>query len=146
MKKSAFIANMIVWGALSAACVAFLVWANAAGGVPDDNVLLLALNLFTRPIAAFSLAALVCGLIVRKVKLALGRRARIVWRVVGIVPTVIFFLSPFAIPLLPDEIATMFAIVLLLAMTAPVVFVLFGAFYGLSLCDVKEPAPEDGEE
>lgn len=52
-------------------------------------------------------------------------------------------LSPFMIPVLPSGAATAFAVVLLAAMAIPVLFLLFGLFYGLSLAGEK---PDEDEE
>lgn len=142
MKKSTFTANVIVWGVLSVACVGFLIWAAAQGGDLGEGTFLLALSIFSRPVGAFSLAALVTTLLVKKFDLALTHVARVVWRVLGVVPVALLMLSPLAIPALPKAVATVFAAVLLLAMMVPVLYVLFGVFYGLSLCGEKEPADD----
>lgn len=142
MKKNTFLANVIVWATLSVACIAFLIWAAAQGGDLGESTFLLALSIFSRPVGAFSIAALITTVVVRKVDLKLSHGVRIAWRVLGIVPVALFMLSPFAIPMLPKEAATVFAAVLLLAMAVPVLYVLFGVFYGLSLCGEK-PSVDD---
>lgn len=142
MKKTTFLANVIVWGALSAACVGFLIWAAAQGGDLGEGTFLLVLSIFSRPVGAFSVAALVTILLVKRFGLELTHAARVVWRVLGIVPVALLMLSPLAIPALPKAVATVFAAVLLLAMMVPVLYVLFGVFYGLSLCGEKAPADD----
>jgi hypothetical protein len=82
--------------------------------------------------------------IVKLVHLKLGRTAKKVWRILGIVPTLLFAFSPFAIPYLPDSVGTVFAVVLIVAIAIPVLFVLFGALYGLSLAELK-PSDDDGD-
>lgn len=144
MKKNTLAANVIVWGALSVGCVAFLIWAASIGGDFGENMALLTFNVFARPIAAYSLAALVTTLVVWKTELKLGRTARIVWRALGIVPAALLLLSPFVIPVLPKGVAALFAVTLLAAMAVPVVFVLFGVCYGLALAGEK-PAEPDSE-
>ncbi len=142
MKKSTYLANVIVWGALSVACIAFLVWAAAQGNDLGEGTFVLALSIFSRPVGAFSVAALVTTLLVNKFQLELTHMARIVWRVLGVVPVALLMLSPLAIPALPKAIATAFAAMLIVAMMVPVLYVLFGVFYGLSLCGEKEPVDD----
>lgn len=142
MKKSTFLANVAVWGVLSVACVGFLIWAASRGGELGEGTFVLALDIFARPVGAFSIAALITTVLVKKLELELTRTARIVWRVLGVVPTALLMLSPFAIPVLPKAVATVFAAVLLLAMAVPVLYLLFGVFYGLSLCGEKPPVDD----
>ena len=142
MKKNTFIANVIVWAVLAVASIGFLIWGQAVGNDFGDNTALLAAAVYARPVAAFSVGALVTTVLVKFFGLKLGRGARITWRVLGIVPTVLFAFSPLAIPLLPDTVATVFAVVLLVAIAVPVLFVLLGVFYGLSLAGEKEPVDD----
>lgn len=142
MKKNTFVANVIVWAALAVASIGFLIWGQAVGNDFGDNTALLAAAVYARPVAAFSVGALVTTLLVKFLGLKLGRGARLAWRILGIVPTVLFAFSPLAIPLLPDTAATVFAVVLLVAIAVPVLFVLFGVLYGLSLAGEKEPADD----
>lgn len=147
MKKSTYIANVAAWAALAAACVAYLIWCSYyAGPEAAENIVLVTLSIFAKPVGAFSIAALATTVIVRYVKLRLTRRARIVWRVLGLVPMALLLLSPFVVPVLPDAVAAVFAAVLLMAATIPVAFLLFGAFYGLSLAEVKVPEEESAAE
>jgi len=115
MKKNTFVANVIVWAALAVASIGFLIWGQAVGNDFGDNTALLAAAVYARPVAAFSVGALVTTLLVKFLGLKLGRGARLAWRILGIVPTVLFAFSPLAIPLLPDTAATVFAVVLLVA-------------------------------
>lgn len=142
MKKNTFIANVIVWAALAVASIAFLIWGQSIGNDFGDNTALLAAAVYARPVAAFSVGALITILLVNFFGLKLGHGARIAWRVLGIVPTVLFAFSPLAIPLLPDAVATLFAVVLLVAIAVPVLFLFFGVFYGLSLAGEKEPVDD----
>lgn len=142
MKKNTFVANVIVWAALAVASIGFLIWGQAVGNDFGDNTALLAAAVYARPVAAFSVGALVTTLLVKFLGLKLRRGARLAWRILGIVPTVLFAFSPLAIPLLPDTAATVFAVVLLVAIAVPVLFVLFGVLYGLSLAGEKEPADD----
>ncbi len=142
MKKNTFVANVIVWAALAVASIGFLIWGQAVGNDFGDNTALLAAAVYARPVAAFSVGALVTTLLVKFLGLKLGRGARLAWRILGIAPTVLFAFSPLAIPLLPDTAATVFAVVLLVAIAVPVLFVLFGVLYGLSLAGEKEPADD----
>lgn len=144
MKKSTFVANMIVWGVLLAVS-AVLIAVSADDAAVEENIVLLAASIFARPVAGFSLGALLAVLVAKASNLHLSHTARIVWRVLGIVPTALLCLSPFLIPVLPDEAATVFAVVLLLAVSVPIAFALFGAFLGLSFAGEK-PAEEDEEE
>ncbi|WP_322150823.1 hypothetical protein [Paratractidigestivibacter sp.] len=146
MKKSTFIANVVVWGILAAASIAFLIWANSVNNEFDENSMLLVAAVYARPVAAFSVGALITTVLVNFFKLKLGRTAKIVWRVLGIVPTLLFAVSPFAIPYLPEQAATVFAVTLIVAMAIPVLFVLFGALYGLSLAGLKPAGGEAGED
>lgn len=143
MKKTTFVGNLVAWGAVSVLCVAFLAWSVSMGGEFGDNTALLALSVYARPVGAFSIAALLTTLLVKKFNLELGARMRIAWRVLGLAPTVAFLLSPVLIPVLPNGVATIFAVVLLASMTIPLIFLLFGLFYGLSLAGIRPD--EDGE-
>ena len=113
------------------------------GGEFGDNTALLALSVYARPVGAFSVAALLTTLLVKKFNLELGARMRVAWRVLGLAPTIAFLLSPVLIPVLPNGVATIFAVVLLASMTIPLIFLLFGLFYGLSLAGVR---PEEDDE
>lgn len=143
MKKTAFIGNLVAWSIVSVLCVVFLAWSASMGGEFGDNTALLALSVYARPVGAFSVAALLTTLLVRKFDLKIGARMRIAWRVLGLVPTVAFLLSPVLIPVLPHGIAAIFAVVLLASMTIPLIFLLFGLFYGLSLAGVR---PDEDDE
>lgn len=143
MKRSTFIANAAVWGVISAICVVFLAWSASVGGDFGDNIALLTMAVFAKPVGAFSIAALLTTSLVHKFDLKLGHGMRIAWRVLGVVPAVAFMLSPFMIPVLPSGAATAFAVVLLAAMAIPVLFLLLGLFYGLSLAGEK---PDEDEE
>ena len=143
MKKTTFIGNLVAWSIVSVRCVVFLAWSASMGGEFGDNTALLALSVYARPVGAFSVAALLTTLLVRKFDLKIGARMRIAWRVLGLVPTVAFLLSPVLIPVLPHGIAAIFAVVLLASMTIPLIFLLFGLFYGLSLAGVR---PDEDDE
>lgn len=143
MKKTTFIGNLVAWSIVSVLCVAFLAWSASMGGEFGDNTALLALSVYARPVGAFSVAALLTTLLVKKFDLEIGARMRIAWRVLGLVPTVAFLLSPVLIPVLPHGIAAIFAVVLLASMTIPLIFLLFGLFYGLSLAGIR---PEEDDE
>lgn len=143
MKKTTFVGNLVAWGAVSVLCVAFLAWSASMGGEFGDNTALLALSVYARPVGAFSIAALLTTLLVKKFNLELGARMRIAWRVLGLAPTVAFLLSPVLIPVLPNGVATIFAVALLASMTIPLIFLLFGLFYGLSLAGIR---PEEDDE
>ena len=143
MKKTTFIGNLVAWSIVSVLCVVFLAWSASMGGEFGDNTALLALSVYARPVGAFSVAALLSTLLVRKFDLKIGARMRIAWRVLGLVPTVAFLLSPVLIPVLPHGIAAIFAVVLLASMTIPLIFLLFGLFYGLSLAGVR---PDEDDE
>lgn len=143
MKKTTFVVNLVAWGAVSVLCVAFLAWSTSLDGEFGDNTALLALSVYARPVGAFSVAALLTTLLVKKFNLELGARMRVAWRVLGLAPTIAFLLSPVLIPVLPNGVATIFAVVLLASMTIPLIFLLFGLFYGLSLAGVR---PEEDDE
>lgn len=143
MKKTTFVVNLVAWGAVSVLCVVFLAWSASLGGEFGDNTALLALSVYARPVGAFSVAALLTTLLVKKFNLELGARMRVTWRVLGLAPTIAFLLSPVLIPVLPNGVATIFAVVLLASMTIPLIFLLFGLFYGLSLAGVR---PEEDDE
>lgn len=143
MKKTTFIGNLVAWSIVSVLCVVFLAWSASMGGEFGDNTALLALSVYARPVGAFSVAALLTTLLVKKFDLKIGARMRIAWRVLGLVPTVAFLLSPVLIPVLPHGIAAIFAVVLLASMTIPLIFLLFGLFYGLSLAGVR---PDEDDE
>ena len=143
MKKTTFVVNLVAWGAVSVLCVVFLAWSASLGGEFGDNTALLALSVYARPVGAFSVAALLTTLLVKKFNLELGARMRVAWRVLGLAPTIAFLLSPVLIPVLPNGVATIFAVVLLASMTLPLIFLLFGLFYGLSLAGVR---PEEDDE
>lgn len=143
MKKTTFVVNLVAWGVVSVLCVAFLAWSTSLGGEFGDNTALLALSVYARPVGAFSVAALLTTLLVKKFNLELGARMRVAWRVLGLAPTIAFLLSPILIPVLPNGVATIFAVVLLASMTIPLIFLLFGLFYGLSLAGVR---PEEDDE
>lgn len=143
MKKTTFIGNLVAWSIVSILCVVFLAWSASMGGEFGDNTALLALSVYARPVGAFSVAALLTTLLVKKFDLKIGARMRIAWRVLGLVPTVAFLLSPVLIPVLPHGIAAIFAVVLLASMTIPLIFLLFGLFYGLSLAGVR---PDEDDE
>jgi hypothetical protein len=143
MKKTTFVVNLVAWGVVSVLCVAFLAWSASLGGEFGDNTALLALSVYARPVGAFSVAALLTTLLVKKFNLELGARMRVAWRVLGLAPTIAFLLSPVLIPVLPNGVATIFAVVLLASMTIPLIFLLFGLFYGLSLAGVR---PEEDDE
>lgn len=143
MKKTTFVVNLVAWGAVSVLCVVFLAWSASLGGEFGDNAALLALSVYARPVGAFSVAALLTTLLVKKFNLELGARMRVAWRVLGLAPTIAFLLSPVLIPVLPNGVATIFAVVLLASMTIPLIFLLFGLFYGLSLAGVR---PEEDDE
>ena len=143
MKKTTFIGNLVAWSIVSVLCVVFLAWSASMGGEFGDNTALLALSVYARPVGTFSVAALLTTLLVKKFDLKIGARMRIAWRVLGLVPTVAFLLSPVLIPVLPHGIAAIFAVVLLASMTIPLIFLLFGLFYGLSLAGVR---PDEDDE
>lgn len=143
MKKTTFIGNLVAWSIVSVLCVVFLAWSASMGGEFGDNTALLALSVYARPVGAFSVAALLTTLLVSKFDLKIGSRMRIAWRVLGLVPTVAFLLSPVLIPVLPHGIAAIFAVVLLASMTIPLIFLLFGLFYGLSLAGIR---PDEDDE
>lgn len=143
MKKTTFIGNLVAWSIVSVLCVVFLAWSASMGGEFGDNTALLALSVYARPVGAFSVAALLTTLLVKKFNLEIGARMRIAWRVLGLAPTVAFLLSPVLIPVLPHGIAAIFAVVLLASMTIPLIFLLFGLFYGLSLAGIR---PEEDDE
>lgn len=143
MKKTTFIGNLVAWSIVSVLCVVFLAWSASMGGEFGDNTALLALSVYARPVGAFSVAALLTTLLVKKFDLKIGARMRIAWRVLGLVPTVAFLLSPVLIPVLPHGIAAIFAVVLLASMTIPLIFLLFGLFYGLSLAGIR---PDEDDE
>lgn len=143
MKKTTFVVNLVAWGVVSVLCVAFLAWSASLGGEFGDNTALLALSVYARPVGAFSVAALLTTLLVKKFNPELGARMRVAWRVLGLAPTIAFLLSPVLIPVLPNGVATIFAVVLLASMTIPLIFLLFGLFYGLSLAGVR---PEEDDE
>lgn len=143
MKKTTFIGNLVAWSIVSVLCIVFLAWSASMGGEFGGNTALLALSVYARPVGAFSVAALLTTLLVRKFDLKIGARMRIAWRVLGLVPTVAFLLSPVLIPVLPHGIAAIFAVVLLASMTIPLIFLLFGLFYGLSLAGVR---PDEDDE
>lgn len=143
MKKTTFVGNLVAWGAVSVLCVVFLAWSASLGGEFGDNTALLALSVYARPVGAFSIAALLTTLLVKKFNLELGARMRVAWRVLGLAPTIAFLLSPVLIPVLPNGVATIFAVMLLASMTIPLIFLLFGLFYGLSLAGVR---PEEDDE
>lgn len=143
MKKTTFIGNLVAWSIVSVLCIVFLAWSASMGGEFGDNTALLALSVYARPVGAFSVAALLTTLLVRKFDLKIGARMRIAWRVLGLVPTVAFLLSPVLIPVLPHGIAAIFAVVLLASMTIPLIFLLFDLFYGLSLAGVR---PDEDDE
>lgn len=143
MKKTTFVVNLVAWGVVSVLCVAFLAWSASLGGEFGDNTALLALSVYARPVGAFSVAALLTTLLVKKFNLELGARMRVAWRVLGLAPTIAFLLSPVLIPVLPNGVATIFAVMLLASMTIPLIFLLFGLFYGLSLAGVR---PEEDDE
>ena len=143
MKKTTFIGNLVAWSIVSVLCIVFLAWSTSMGGEFGDNTALLALSVYARPVGAFSVAALLTTLLVKKFDLKIGARMRIAWRVLGLVPTVAFLLSPVLIPVLPHGIAAIFAVVLLASMTIPLIFLLFGLFYGLSLAGVR---PDEDDE
>lgn len=143
MKKTTFIGNLVAWSIVSVLCIVFLAWSASMGGEFGDNTALLALSVYARPVGAFSVAALLTTLLVKKFDLKIGARMRIAWRVLGLVPTVAFLLSPVLIPVLPHGIAAIFAVVLLASMTIPLIFLLFGLFYGLSLAGVR---PDEDDE
>ena len=143
MKKTIFVGNLVAWGVVSVLCIVFLAWSASMGGEFGDNTALLALSVYARPVGAFSIAALLTTLLVKKFNLELGARMRVAWRVLGLAPTVAFLLSPVLIPVLPNGVATIFAVVLLASMTIPLIFLLFGLFYGLSLAGIR---PEEDDE
>ena len=143
MKKTTFIGNLVAWSIVSVLCVVFLAWSASMGGEFGDNTALLALSVYARPVGAFSVAALLTTLLVKKFDLKIGARMRIAWRGLGLVPTVAFLLSPVLIPVLPHGIAAIFAVVLLASMTIPLIFLLFGLFYGLSLAGIR---PDEDDE
>lgn len=143
MKKTIFVGNLVAWGVVSVLCIVFLAWSASMGGEFGDNTALLALSVYARPVGAFSIAALLTTLLVKKFNLELGARMRVAWRVLGLAPTVAFLLSPVLIPVLPNGVATIFAVVLLASMTIPLIFLLFGLFYGLSLAGVR---PDEDDE
>lgn len=143
MKKTTFIGNLVAWSIVSVLCIVFLAWSASMGGEFGDNTALLALSVYARPVGAFSVAALLTTLLVKKFDLKIGARMRIAWRVLGLVPTVAFLLSPVLIPVLPHGIAAIFAVVLLASMTIPLIFLLFGLFYGLSLAGIR---PDEDDE
>ncbi len=143
MKKTTYVGNLVAWGAVSVLCVVFLAWSASLGGEFGDNTALLALSVYARPVGAFSVAALLTTLLVKKFNLELGARMRVAWRVLGLAPTIAFLLSPVLIPVLPNGVATIFAVMLLASMTIPLIFLLFGLFYGLSLAGVR---PEEDDE
>lgn len=142
MKKSAFLANVIVWGVLSALCIGFLVWGNSVGFDFGEDTALLATSLYSRPLGSFSVGALAATIVVWKTQLKLSRTARIVWRVIGVAPAVLFALSPVVIPLLHGGAGVVFAAMLLVAVYAPAVFFVLGALYGVSLC-AEKPKVDD---
>ena len=87
MKKTTFVGNLVAWSVVSVLCVVFLAWSASMGGEFGDNTALLALSVYARPVGAFSIAALLTTLLVKKFNLELGARMRIAWRVLGLAPT-----------------------------------------------------------
>lgn len=86
MKKTTFVGNLVAWGAVSVLCVAFLAWSASMGGEFGDNTALLALSVYARPVGAFSIAALLTTLLVKKFNLELGARMRVACACLGSLP------------------------------------------------------------
>lgn len=150
MKKKTFVGNLVAWGVVLAACVAFQVWYRTEGMVEALEAIaalpvLQGFVILSGPLLLYGLGV-VAGLVFARVrKPRLGRTARTVVRVVSAA-----FLANLALCLVPlllpgDGVWAMASfslmVVVYLSFFVPVLYVALGFLYALCLVPVDADRP-----
>lgn len=140
MKKNVLIANLIVWGALLAICIAFQAWYRTAefeatyAAIQDSRLLQVGL-IYSGPILLFALGALLGLAFVWGKKVQMGHGARLAMRIISGLWLGIMALS--LVPMLFGVNLTVpVVIVVYLGMLAPAVIAIFGFVYALGLAEL----------
>ena len=132
MRKSVFVANVVVWAVVALVSAVFLVWYRSLGS--DEVLRLLGVSaamqfamIYAGPLLYFGLGALGGAVVVWRKRVRLARWARAVLRAIGAL-----FLLLLVVPLV-TAVVPLLAVLLYLSLSAPVVIVLVGFAYGLGL-------------
>ncbi len=150
VKKRTLIANVIVWGVVFAVFSAILLWSKviasdeALEAVYDSTVLMAGIT-YAEPCASFAGGALAGTLIAWISKIHAGRWTRVVFRVVSILVFGLFVTSPLIIPVAPASVTLVFAVVLVVALEVPWIFIPLGIIYGLGLAPLRPEVVEEME-
>lgn len=139
MKKSTFIANIVVWCVVLAGMGAFQLWYRSVDSqtgfeAVTGSMALSLLLVLSGPFLLYSLGALAGLVLVWLKKICLHRGARLACRVVSalVAAVVVLAVVPLLLPGAGDAVGLALALVVLLSMAAPVFYVGFGLLYALA--------------
>lgn len=140
MRKSVFVANVVVWAVVALVSAVFLVWYRSLGS--DEVLRLLGVSaamqfamIYAGPLLYFGLGALGGAVVVWRKRVRLARWARAVLRAIGALFLLLLVvpLVTAVVPPLEGGLVPLLAVLLYLSLSAPVVIVLVGFAYGLGL-------------
>ena len=148
MKKSAFVANMVIWVVVCLACGGFLAWYRTVG--MDEAVKAISASpvlqgavVYAAPLLLFGLGAIAGVLVAWVKKVELVRWARTMLRVIGIV-FLVLLLAPIlalAVQSLSAVVTLPLAIVVYVALSMPAIIALIGFAYGMGFAGVDASKP-----
>lgn len=148
MKKSAFVANMVIWVVACLAGGGFLAWYRTVGmdeaiKAIEASIVLQAGVVYAAPLLLFGLGA-IAGVLVAWVKrVKLVRWARTMLRVIGILflALLVFPLVAMAVPSLAQLATWPLAIVVYVSLSMPPIIALIGFAYGMGFAGLDTSKP-----
>ena len=148
MKKSAFVANMVIWVVVCLACGGFLAWYRTVGmdeaikAIEASPVLKVGV-VYAAPLLLFGLGTIAGVLVAWVKKVELVRWARVMLRVIGGV-----FLALLVLPLIAQAVPALaqlatwpLAIVVFVSLSMPPIIALIGFAYGMGFAGIDASKP-----
>lgn len=143
LRKSTFIGNLVAWIVVAAACCAFLAWYHmsefelVAEAIGNSALVQLGVVL-SAPLLLFAIGVLLGIVLVWFKKILMGRAAKRICLVVGVLSLVFVLLAglPVFVPGAEQALMGPVVIVVYVSMVAPPLIVMLGFVYALGLAGV----------
>lgn len=141
LKKSTFIGNLVAWIVAAAACCAFLAWWHTGEGTANISDPLVQLGVvLAAPLLLFAIGALVGIALMWFKKILVGRVAKRVCRVIGVLSLIMLLLTgmPVFVPAAEDALLGPAFVVVYVTMVAPLLIMMLGFVYAVGCAGVDK--------
>lgn len=150
MGSARIVRQAIAWAVVAMACGAMLVWyrmveMEGAAAIIGSSIILQALLMVSGPLLVFAVGALLGLGAVRVARLAWGRVARTILKVIGTIPLAMLLLNLVVLtaPDMAPALSMVIAVTWYVAMVVPILYAVFGACFSLGFASARRSACSD---